>query len=51
MLEGKVLTFGKKFNTKQFIDAALYLGEENQNNSKVILLSNDGLLCVMQGGY
>ena len=53
MMEGKVLTFGKNFSTKDFIDIGFYkVGKEfDIQNDKILIFSNDGFLCIMQSNF
>jgi WD40 repeat protein len=44
IMEGRVLTFGKTFSSKDFVELVFY-GE------KVLLLSSDGMLCIMAANY
>lgn len=52
-MEGKVLTFGKNFSTKDFIDIGFYkVGKEfDIQNDKILIFSNDGFLCIMQSNF
>ena len=40
MIQGRTLTFGKKFSTKDFVDMSVYKG-------KILTLSSDGILCIV----
>lgn len=44
IMEGKVLTFGKTFSSKDFVELVFY-------QDKVLLLSSDGMLCIMAAKY
>jgi hypothetical protein len=48
-MEGKVLTFGKTFSSKDFIELVFY--RSSTNSTKILLLSSDGMLCIMTSNY
>lgn len=53
MMEGRVLTFGKNFSTKDFIDIRFYRAEKEYDikNDKILIFSSDGFLCIMQSNF
>ena len=53
MMEGKMLTFGKKFTTKELVDISFYQAGPHPNPEKdrALLLTHDGMLCFLHSHY
>lgn len=48
MLEGRVMSFGKKFSTQDFIDGRVV---SREGTDKLVLLSSEGLICILSSNY
>jgi len=48
MLEGRVVSFGKKFSTQDFIDGRVV---PKDGVEKLVLLSSEGLICILSANY
>jgi WD40 repeat protein len=53
IMEGKVLTFGKTFSSKDFVELVFYRSPDTTlpQKEKIVLLSSDGMLCIMAAHY
>jgi WD40 repeat protein len=51
MIEGKLINLGKNFTLRNYIDSAIFHNEEEPNNQKLILLSEEGFLGTISHSY
>lgn len=51
MIEGKLVSLGKNFATKNYIDCAIFQNKDETNNEKLILLSSEGFLGTISNSY